>query len=197
MTQVADYKTQLLAALDERASHEVAKNVENDSIQSCIKKMRATVERSDVLCEIMLLSNVSAQFINRAERVSARFNVYSAEKVLNIANTATNHYTLAIFKTALALEAKSLTLNHKDAVSACSASVKHSDSKREAIIKATRYAKHVAANTASTQSSSSINALQVANVLTETRDDANVISYRVNRESYAAQLLAKRHDLTL
>lgn len=193
-TSTQDYRTALLASVDARAAHELAKNSENTSMQATLSQIRKSVDH-DVIAQIMLASNVNVDFLNTSERVSNRFNVYSAEKVINVARacakvTALNHYTLAVFKTAQALAKIETPLTHKDAACACSMSVKHSDSKREAIIKSSRYAKHVAANTASTQSSSSINALQTFKVLTETRDAANTVSYALNVDSEAYKTLS-------
>ena len=191
--QVTEYRATLISAIDARGTHETTKNAENTSMQATLAQLRKSVDH-DAIASVMLASNVNANFINTSERVSNRFNVYSAEKVINvaraIAKVATlNHYTLAVFKTALALAKTNSTLTHKDAACACSMSVKHTDSKRESVIKSARYAKHVAANTASTQSSSSINALQACNVLTETRDAANVVTYTLNTTSEAYSAL--------
>lgn len=201
MQNIQDYITALNAALDARASYEKAKNAENDSIQSCITSLRKSVTHSDVATALMN-NAVNAEFINRSERTNNRYNVYAAQKVDNAARAAIsvealNHYSLAILRVAVALEAKELMLSHKDAVAACSASVKHSEAKREAIIKSLRYAKHVAANTASTQSSSSINALQTCNVLRETRNANNEIVYSVNRESDMTKALCARYEIAL
>lgn len=198
---VNEYQVSAIAAIDARADYETAKNADNDSIAKHFNVLRKSVNVA-VVAERMMLCNVNADYINRQERSNNRYNVYAALKVDNaicasLNSVALNHYSLAILRAALALEANELTLTHKDAVAACSESVKHSDSKREKIIKSVRYAKHVAANTASTQSSSSINALQTCNVLTETRDASNVICYSVNRDSEMTKLLAARYELAL
>ena len=195
---VTDYKAELLAAIDARATYESSKSSDNTSMQSTLANIRKLVDH-DAVASVMLASNVAPDFINRNERSNARYNVYAAEKVVNIAralaSVATlNHYTRATLATANAIsksEHAVKTLSHKDAACACSQSVKHTDSKREAIIKHVRYAKHIAANTASTQSSSSINALQTFNVLNESRDASNAVCYSINADNVnAAQLVA-------
>lgn len=201
MNNVQDYIAAINAALDSRASYESAKNAENDSIQSVITSLRKSMTHNDVATALMN-NAVDAEFINRSERSNNRFNVYAAQKVDNAARAAINveslnHYTLAILRVAVALEAKELTLTHKDAVAACSASVKHSEAKREQIIKSLRYAKHVAANTASTQSSSSINALQTLKAFSESRNANNEICYSVNRDSALVQALCARYEIAL
>jgi hypothetical protein len=197
---VSDYQNQMLAALDARLAYEIEKNSDT-RFDRHIKEMRKTCER-EAIATTLQASNVDAQYINRHERTNVRYNIYAAQKVNNIAqylnNVAMlNHYTLAVFRTAHALEANEMTLAHKDAIAACSADCKHSNASREKIIKTTRYASHVAANTASTQSSSSINALQTLNVLIESRDDANNVIYKLNRESHACKALAENLAITL
>lgn len=177
----------------ERAEFERDKNSANDSIQSTLDALCKSVSH-DAIYSLLVASNVDVDFINRNERVNAKYNVYAAEKVANVAHAlaktrALNHYTLAILRTCDALERSELVLTHKDAALACSASIKHNDSKREKILAKARYAKHTAANTAATQSSSSINALQTFNVLRESRDAANVVTYSLNRDNAATQSL--------
>ncbi|SER26744.1 hypothetical protein SAMN05216548_11434 [Faunimonas pinastri] len=193
MSDVTAYRASLIAAFDARATYESAKNSENTSMQNTLATMKKSVDH-DAIASIMLAANVDATFINRAERSNARFNVYASEKVINVARACAsaaqlNHYTRAILLTAQAFQNAELRMTHKDAISACSMSCK-SDAKREKII--VKYMKHVAANTASTQSSSSINALQMFDVLRETRDESNAICYTLNTESDVTKaLLAK------
>jgi hypothetical protein len=199
--KIANYVAELNSALDARASYEHDKSAANDSIQTCIAALRKSVTHVDI-ASVLLSCDVDSNFINRSERSNNRYNVYAAQKVDNVARAVKsvaelNHYSLAILRVALAVEKIDSKLSHKDAVAACSASVKHSDAKRESIIKSLRYAKHVAANTASTQSSSSINALQTCHILSEARDAANNIVYSVNRESEAFKTLAKRYELAI
>jgi hypothetical protein len=185
MTKIETYKNELLSAIDSRAAYELAKNAENASMQATIKDLRKSVDH-DAIASAMLASNVDAQFINRAERSNNRYNVYAAEKVVNVARylakaATLNHYSLAIVKAAIALQASDLLLTHADAVCVCSKDAKHKDAKRAKIVKSAHYDKHVSSNTASTQSSSSINALQTFNVLIEKRDAANVVAYELNK----------------
>lgn len=192
ITTVANYSDMILAAFDARAEYERVKNPENDNIQGTLKAMRKTCERT-LIAELMQTCSVDAQFINKSERTSNRFNVYAAEKVCNIAQAslkvaALNHYTRAILASAIALEKSELVLTHDDAQSACSLSVKAKDAKREKLI--VKYQKHVAKSTASTQSSSSIAALMQFDVLRETRDASNVACYKLNSEAEAFKLLS-------
>lgn len=179
-------------AISERAAFEASKSAENTNMQRTLETLAKSVAHERI-AELLTASNVDAQFINRAERSNARYNVYAAEKVVNVARTlakvaSLNHYTLAVLRTAIALEASDSHLTHKDAVCACSASVKHTSKERESLISKTRFAKHVSANTASTQSSSSINALQTCNVLQESRDAANIVTYSLCDNDVTRQL---------
>ena len=199
MTAIDTTVNAFVVAIDARIDYEVTKNVENTSIVKTLRDLRKSVDHVKI-AEIMLACNVDADFINRAERVSARFNVYSAEKVVNVARAqaaaaSLNHYTRAIFLTALALENVDLQLTHKDAVVACSRDAKHSDAKRAKHV--VRYDKCVAASTCATQSSSSINALQMFSVFKESRDAANNVCYSINRDAVAAIALAKHLNVAL
>jgi hypothetical protein len=194
---VANYVSTLTAAIESRAAYELSKNAANDSIQTVLKSLCKDLTHEHV-ASVLMQNAVSADFVNRQERVNNRYNVYAAQKVDNAARAALsvealNHYSLAILRVACALR----VISHKDAVAACSASVKHSDAARERVIKSLRYAKHVASNTATTQSSSSINALQTLNVLSESRDASNNVVYSINESSEAFQKLAARYELKL
>lgn len=172
---MTEYHDMLVSEIDSRIAYEVEKNADSLSIQKTLNDIRKAVSFKSV-ADVMCAANVDAAFINRAERSNARFNVYAAEKVVNVARAAAklatlNHYTLAILRSALALEANQMTLTQRDAVAACSIDMKLADAKRDKIL--VKYQKHVHASTASTQASSSINALKMYNVLRESRDDAN------------------------
>lgn len=202
MTQaVQDFRAALLDAIDSRAAYESAKNVDNTSMQKTLSDIRKSVNH-DTIANMMLASNVDAAIINRAERSNNRFNVYSYEKIVNVARylasvASINHYTRAILASVHAFETAEFTFTHKDAVCACSKAVKQTDSKKESILKSVRYDKHVAANTASTQASSSLNALIAFNVLRESRDEANNVTYSLNRDTQATQDIAAKLELAI
>ena len=185
------YTNQINKAFAARASYEADKNSDNDSIQKTIADMSKHFA-NEAIVKAFIAANVDAEFINIQERSTNRFNVYAAQKVLNIVKASAsaaslNHYTKAILATASAMQSNDDTINHKDAVSACSLSCKSNDAKREKLI--VKYQKHVAANTASTQSSSSINALQACKVLIESRDSSNAICYKIADTKFAKSLV--------
>lgn len=196
-----DFMTAFNAALDARVAFEADKSSDNTSIVATLTSIRKSASH-ETIATVMLAASYDIENVNRSERVNARRNVYTLQKDVNIARSiavveATNHYTIAILRTALALEAADFVMTHKSASAACSQSVKHSDAKQERIISKTRYAKHIAANTASTQSSSSLNALQALSILIESRDASNTVTYRVNRDAYATIALCAKHELSL
>jgi hypothetical protein len=189
--KIEAYKSEMLASFEARKAYEASKNADNASIQIKLDDMIKLL--SDDVISVFAKANVKADFINRAERSTSRTNVYCAQKVINIARAilrvqALNHFSRAIFSTCVALNNAALEMTHDDAESACSLSVKTSAERESLVVK---YAQHVAANTASTQSSSSINALQFFNVLSEMRDARNKTAYIVARDAYASQEIAK------
>ena len=187
------YLNEMLAAFDSRAAYELSKNAENSNIQTTRADLKASVNH-EAIAKLMMQANVSADFINRAERSNSRFNVYSAEKIINIARfaasaAALNHYTLNILKSIVACQIAEIDFTQADAVSACSLSVKVNSAKVALI---SQYQKHVSANTASTQASSSLNALLMTNLIYETRNAANVTCFKLHDTEYAHDFCA--HD---
>lgn len=187
---VQSYADMLRASVAERRTYEQAKNASCDSMLDALKTFDKRLAQDSVVA-LCATANLNANILNRAERNNARFNIYSFAKILSdVSRASMNHYTLAILKSAVALRTAKLTLTHADAVAACSLTVKHRDVSRAKIIAASRYAKHVAVNTASTQSSSSINSLQALNVLAESKDDANHVCYTLCDNDFANALIA-------
>jgi hypothetical protein len=191
--EIETYAYALNDAIDQRKSYEAAKCADSDNIQKTLSDIRKSVQHARIV-ELMYASNVNAAFINASERSTSRYNVYAAEKVVNVARTLAkvavlNHYTKAILRCALALQENDMLLTNDDAHSACSLSVKSKDAKRESVLKAHKYAKHVAKSTATTQSSSSLNALKTFNLINETRDAANNVCYRVDTENEIVKTL--------
>lgn len=195
---LANYSAALQQSIELRKSYEANANAENDNIQKTLSNLSKDFSHEAVV-KIMHSANVDANFINRAERRNKRFNVYAAQKVANIARSAAaadtlNNYTRCIFLTALKLTQASLSMTHKDAQASLCVDLR-ADAAKDAYI--VRYAKTVAANTADTQSSSSINALQMFEVLSETRDERNEVAYTLNVNAATTKRLAKALNVTL
>lgn len=189
----SDVRALVLASIDARKAYELNKNSEATNMCATLDKLRKSFDH-DAIAATMLACSVNADFINHAERSNARFNVYSAEKVQNIlafvarSSFALNHYTLNILKTCAAMTNADVLMTHSDAVAACSSDSKIADKTKAKLL--VRYARITNANTASTQASSSLNALKVCNVISETRDAANNVSYRMRDTDAAKALLA-------
>jgi len=187
----SDYLAAMLSAFDSRAAYEAAKNSENSNMQETLKDLKKSVNH-DAIANVMQSANLDCAFINRQERNNARFNVYAAQKIVNIARAAKhvatlNHYTKAIVASLASFKAASAELSHKDAISACSSDSKVSKAKDALLV---RYAKITSANTASTQASSSLNALLACHVISESRNAANETCYTLNDNALASDLIA-------
>jgi hypothetical protein len=144
----------------------------------------------EVIAKLCLASKVDANFINREEKLGARYNVYAAKKVLDTSKTLASagrldHYTLHALKTALAFSKADLSLTHADMHAAYERS-KVSGAKASLIC---YFERAVAHNTATTQASSSLNALQSFEVLNETRDASGAVAYTLNAEHKNAKKL--------
>jgi len=188
-SKVEKYLNDMIAAFDARATYECAKNADNSNMQKTLSDLKASVSHAEI-ARLMLAANIDCNFINRAERANARFNVYSAEKVVNViratASVATlNHYTLNILRSIVACNAASVDFTQRDAVSACSLTAKVDNSKLSLI---SQYQKHVALNTAATQASSSLNALLMCAAIVEYRNAANMTCFKVAESEIAEKL---------
>lgn len=195
---VAAYTAEVAAAIVARKSYETEQNPENTNIQKTLDGLAADFAHVDV-CKFMFAASVDSNFINRQERKNKRFNVYSAQKVANVARAAAaaetlNAYTQTLLRTAINLTRAEQSMTHRDAHSALCLDLKVDVSKAQHIV---RYGKNIASNTADTQSSSSINALQMFNVLKEIRDDKNEVAYVVDMSNKTTKALAKVLDIAL
>lgn len=192
---LAAYVADINVACDERDAYEVSKNADCVLMQKQIKDYRKSMTNERV-ATVMLLCNVNAQFINRAERSNARYNIKSVKKVVDNAlflatsHNKMHHYCEAILKTAITLTDAKLSMTHEDAQTACTLKLKSSDKNKKALIK--QYQSHVDISTANTQSSSSINALQMFHLLNETKDEKNNVAYTFNDEHYLAKQVRER-----
>jgi Xaa-Pro aminopeptidase len=189
--QSNDYLAQMLVAFDSRAAYEAAKNADNSNMQKTLADLKKSINH-ELIASVMSAANVSADFINRSERNNARFNVYSAEKIVNVARSlksaaSLNHYTKAITASIAAYAKAKLDFTHKDAIAACSSDSKV-DKNRDVVLK--RYQKIVSATTQTTQASSSLNALLQYHVISEYRDTTNNVCYRMNDNDVAQDVLA-------
>jgi hypothetical protein len=198
---VETLKADIASAFASRIAYEQNKNADNASI---VKKFTAIAKSADhdTIASVLLACNYDAANINASNVSTHRANVYMIEKQIDFARYLANvdrvdQYSVAIFKSTLALETAQIEMTRKAVASACSADVKHTDAKTERVLKTTRVQKHIAASTVSTQASSSLCMLTAFNVLTETRNASNESVFRVNRESEAAKRFAARLEIEL
>ncbi|MCP1540091.1 hypothetical protein [Methylorubrum extorquens] len=193
-----NYSVALQTSISARAAYEKAQNTDNDNIQKTLSNLAKDFSHEAVV-SVMHTANVNADFINRHERKNKRFNVYAAQKVANIARSAAqadtlNNYTRCVFLTALKLTKEKLSMTHADAQASLCSDLRCDAHKSAHIV---RYARSIAASTADTQSSSSINALQMFDVLKETRDDKNEVAYTLNKDAPTTKRLAKALSVAL
>ncbi len=121
---------------------------------------------------------ITLDFVNRQETSAKRFNIYAINKVEDVISSCRMHsacknaINFAIVSTLFALDAAKL----RDKMTHVLAKVCASDKETLADISLRRYlTRHtVSTSTSSTQASSTINALQVLNVVKSSRDANNV-----------------------
>jgi hypothetical protein len=164
---------------DARIVYEKKKNSENDNITKTLKKSSAKLA-SVSASRVMMTCNVAASFINRNERVNARYNVYASEKLADIvaslrdASVFKNAINNAIVRSMFKCDAAKIAFTHKLAIASTSDKVNVDATMRKHLVRHT-----VSVSTASTQASSTMNALVTANICEEYRDDNNSVAYRL------------------
>ncbi|TXN08923.1 hypothetical protein FV222_00180 [Methylobacterium sp. WL103] len=193
---VAEYRAAFETNYASRIAFETAEH--NDNLVANLNKYAKNYFH-DAVFDVLMTAKVDANFMNAKKRDDSFFNVYSVEKVLNVAKSAAqaetlNAYTRHVFLTALNLTRASSTMTHKDAQACICLDLKASPEKDAHIV---RFVKNIAASTANSQSSSSIAALRMFDVLVETRDEANNVAYKVNMTSNATKRIAKFLNVTL
>lgn len=194
---LAQYRVNLDAAFAERAQFERDKQ-SKENIFSTLKDLQDDY-KSDLVVEALHSAKVDANFINRQDKRDARFNVYSAEKVFKIARASLkaaslDQYTFHILRTAHAMLADDVLMTSQDAYAAICAKCATDEVKTKYL---SRMLKIVAVSTATTQASSSINALKTFDVLIETRDAMNNVAYKLNTTNATTKKLCKALDLAL
>lgn len=170
-----------------RVAYEHAKNPENVKIHATLEKARAKLATASA-ARFAIAANVSETFINRSERTGARYNVYSIAKFGSLAlfvarsvalNAVNRACLVSLFRFADAEE----HFTHKYALCATSQHVVCDARMRKLLMRHT-----VAASTASTQASSTMNALLVAGVCDEYRTEGNEVAYRLRNNALTALL---------
>lgn len=181
---VLDFTARIAAQFDERAAYEALKASDNANIQKTLAKSRTKLA-STTSARFLLAANVSETFINRVEHKNARFNVYALDKVSDLIaaisfssdtqkrsmNAINNACVRSIFKLANA----KFEFTHKLAIACASDKIIVDDAKLSKML--TRH--NVSASTASTQASSTMQALLTLHVVSEAKANNEVI-YTLN-----------------
>lgn len=185
---VKSFTLALASSFDARAEYEEKKNADNSNIQKNLKKSREKFARASA-ARFCMTASVKSDFINRAERVNAQYNVYAVEKVADLIDAvmhkrALNAINLNVLKSLFKLTAKEIAFTHKLAVASASDKVVVEDASIRKLL--SRH--NVSLTTASTQASSTMNALVTCNVVTEYMTDAREVAYRLNDNSLVEAL---------
>lgn len=182
------YIASLNASIDKRRDNE-AKNVNKAAtFFDKLEKHRSEVTHASV-ANVMLASNVDADYIN-SKNVS---NIYTAQKVAKIArflaaSDSFDVHTLNVFLTCFKLTKAEKSMTHSDAKAAICSNIK-STVEKQAFINVS--AKFYDTSTANAQSSSSISALQIFNMLRKTRDERNDEAYTLDFDNKSVKKALK------
>ncbi len=151
------------------------------------------VSRNDAIAELLVACSYSASAVNQ--------NVYSVEKVADIAITASSDkrnalsvYCAATFASMIALEKADIEITRDVIASVCTNDIK---TKYDAKIKTTRVQSVKSKSTVATQHNSTINAMLALSMFNVTRNAANDEKFTLNRESVAVKAIASRLELAL
>ena len=181
---------EIASALDERATFEATKNVDNDSIQKHLKSARARLTTASV-ARFTIAANVSTRYFNEQERVNARRNVYAIAKLADLAQSialgkAHNAINASVIRSLLKFDAAGVEFSHKCALAATSDKITIDAPLRKLLSRHT-----VSASTASTQASSTMSALEASRVVTVFQNDKNEQCYRLNDNALVTELRAR------
>lgn len=156
---------------DVRSDFEKAKNGFNENIQDTLKKERARMTRPG-LAAILAACDVDPSFVNREEHTGKRFNVYALGKINDVIYGVSsgghfkNAINLAVMRSLF--RARKAGIAFTGALAQAAASDKVSIDKA---ISAVLIRHTVSASTAPTQSSSTMNALEVLGIVTNRGSD--------------------------
>ena len=179
-------------AIDERADFETRKNPDNGNIHSTLKKARTQLVTLRA-AKLMIAANVDSGFINRVKHQGSAYNVYAIGKFADIVYGVTdgkvaNAINLACMRSLFAL--KRAGIDRMDMETAKGAASKQYAVKLSANIRKHLLSHTVSTSTASTQASSTMQALVTLGVL-KTDGAGKNPSFWVNEASPIAQKLER------
>lgn len=174
-----------------RAEYERAKNAENDSVQSTLNNV-SKIYLNEHFARFALVCSLDAAHINKSERVNARLNVYTLDKIAALFKATCAHSKHNAFNAAIVAS----LVNFANSKSEAHFTIEHAKMSASKFyncenVKANRKLlvrrDSVAASTASTQASSTMNALKACNAVTEYTNEG-MICYRLNDNAIANAL---------
>jgi hypothetical protein len=191
MTDLAKLRASIALAVDARIAREDAKSSMTSSNKKKLTDVRDVAARSDDIATLLLACNFDAASVN--------LNVYSVEKMLDIAQYACSasrmsQYCNALFDSALALEKAKVEITRDVVASICTNDIK---TKYDAKIKSTRVQKAVSKSTVATQHNSTINAYLALSMLNVTRNANNDEVFTLNRDNAAVRAIAERKNIKI
>ncbi|MCK1543392.1 hypothetical protein IVB12_15860 [Bradyrhizobium sp. 179] len=190
-SNIQTLRASIATAIDARIAREDAKSSMTSSNKKKLTDVRDVAQRSDDIASLLLACNFDAASVN--------LNVYSVEKMLDIAQYACSasrmsQYCNALFDSALVLEKASIEITRDVVAALCTNDIK---TKFDAKIKSTRVQKAVSKSTVATQHNSTINAYLALNMLNVTRNANNDECFTLNRENAAVKAIAERKQIKL
>lgn len=179
----------LAKALDDRADFEERKSADNRNIQRTIKKLRSAVARKTV-GRLFASLGAGSDFVNRQIREGSGYNVYAIDKLADLVNGLTggetkNAVNKAVLQSLFQVQAAGLNFNMETAKMCVSRNYTPKD---EAASKARRHLiRHtMAPGTASTQASSTMQALGTLGVVAKDGKGFNLLDNAVT-DAFAAK----------
>lgn len=179
----------LTFSFDDRAAYETEKNPTNDNIHKTLRKLRQELTRSGSV-RALKVCGVSPGFAYRQNREGARYNVYAIDKVADLASYLAGNVTLnrinnAVLRSLFRFEAASLEFTGELAKAAASDKIRVEPRYRPHLVSHT-----VAAGTAPTQASSTMQALQTLGIVKAEGSSKNPV-YRLT-DNLATKVLRER-----
>jgi len=158
--------------IDIRAAQEAADHPDNESIQKNLKNARAKLVTKRA-ARVLLACNVEPTFINRSVHEGSFFNVYGLGKLADIVKGLTdegltNAINVALIKSLFNCEKAKVAFTHEVAKAAASNKIPVDFTIRQHLVRHT-----VSASTASTQTSSTMHALQALGIVKATGSGRN------------------------
>lgn len=185
------YVRRLTTSLDERAAFENAKDISNMNIHRTLKSCRAALARR-AAGKALMIAGVDPDFVNRQLHDGSRYNVYALKKLADVVDGLNgglvgNEINRAIIRSLYALADAGKGFTMEIAKMCCSKNYT-AKGELEAGVRSQLFRYTVAPGTASTQASSTMQALQTLGVVTAS--GGKNTTYTLTKTPIAAKLRA-------